>query len=58
MAVIFQRMRVEPVVRPGETLEAKKKEVLAMCEDSQLQPNTLQMREPGKVALRWREVGR
>ncbi|MCJ1355077.1 MAG: hypothetical protein MMC33_005068 [Icmadophila ericetorum] len=56
MAVVFRQMRVEPVVASGQKIEEVRKQVVAMAEDSQLQPTTLQMREGGRIALAWRQV--
>lgn len=52
MATLFRNYRVQPVVKPGETLDQSRKRVLEVVKDSSVQL-LLQMRDPGSVAVTW-----
>lgn len=52
LARLFRTHAVRPVQRAGEDPAAARRRVCEVVEDSQVKL-TLQMREPGRVALRW-----
>lgn len=52
IATIFKNYAVEPVPRPGETLEATRRRLLDVLEDS-ITRVTLQIKRPEEVKLSW-----
>ncbi|KAL8702464.1 MAG: hypothetical protein Q9201_004369 [Fulgogasparrea decipioides] len=56
LASLLGRYRVEPVVGKGENMEVGRDRIKRMVDDSAISAITLQMRESGKVPLRWVEM--
>lgn len=54
VAHLFRRHRVKAVLEPGETMEAVKKRIYGVLEDSALEVTT-KMNHPEKVRLVWEE---
>jgi hypothetical protein len=54
IAHLFRRHRVKAVSEPGETMEAVKKRLFEIIEDSALEV-TIKMNHPEKAQLVWEE---
>lgn len=53
LATLLGEYGVEPVPQPGESMDEAREQVQVMLDDSAISAITLQIREPGKVGLRW-----
>ncbi|KAH8879356.1 cytochrome P450 [Thozetella sp. PMI_491] len=54
VTTLLRRCRIEPVMRPGESLAQARQRLVALTEDS-MQRLTMQMNKPEEVYLRWYE---
>ena len=53
LATLFQKHRVRPALREGESIEDGERKLLRMVDDSAISAITLQMQKPRDVALIW-----
>ncbi|KAL8727525.1 MAG: hypothetical protein Q9166_005996 [cf. Caloplaca sp. 2 TL-2023] len=56
MATLLGRYRIKPVLEAGQSEEAGRRALMAMADDSAISAITLQMNQPGKVALHWEAI--
>ncbi|KAH8647943.1 cytochrome P450 [Xylariales sp. PMI_506] len=54
VATLFRRCRVEPVAKPGDTIQEAHENLLKLANDS-VQKVSLQMMKPDQVVLKWYE---
>lgn len=56
LAVLFREWRVDPVTRPGESMEAARERVMDLIKNDSGPVLLLQLLHPERAPLRWRKV--